>query len=154
MWRVMVLLSKGICPFQIKENNLTGRGNRLCGLRGISKDFTVQTYVVTWSCFSFVMENCITICHTADCGDVWITWDIQRLHSSDSCCYLILLFLCNGKLYHYMSYHRLWRPNICIYRVSQELRSLLLDLIPELILSQKCHMHMGPICNGSGVMSF
>jgi hypothetical protein len=112
MWRVTVLLSKVICLFQIKENNLTGRGNRL-----------------------------------------WITWDIQRLYSSDSCCYLILLFLCNGKLYCYMSYHRLWRPNICKYGMSHELRSLLLDLIPELILSQKCHIHMGPICNGSGVMS-
>ena len=39
-----------------------------------------------------------------------------------------------------------------IYRVSQELRSLLRDLIPELILSQKRHIHMGPIRNGSGVM--
>jgi len=41
-----------------------------------------------------------------------------------------------------------------IYRVSLELRSLLQDLIPELILSQKCHMHMGQIRNDSGVMSF
>jgi len=41
-----------------------------------------------------------------------------------------------------------------IYRVSQDLRSLLRDLIPELTLSQKRHIHMGPICNGSGVMSF
>ena len=40
------------------------------------------------------------------------------------------------------------------YRVSQELRSLLRDLIPELILSQKLHIHMGPIRNGSGGMSF
>jgi len=40
------------------------------------------------------------------------------------------------------------------YRVSQELRSLLRDLIPELIMSQKRHTHMGPIRNGSGVMSF
>ena len=40
------------------------------------------------------------------------------------------------------------------YRVSRELRSLLRDLIPELILSQKCHIHMGPIHNGSGVTSF
>jgi len=38
-------------------------------------------------------------------------------------------------------------------QVSQELRSLLRDLIPELILGQKCHIHMGPIRNGSGVMS-
>ena len=43
---------------------------------------------------------------------------------------------------------------ICIYRVSQELRSLIRVLIPELILSQKHHIHMGPIGNGSGVMSF
>jgi len=41
-----------------------------------------------------------------------------------------------------------------LYRMSQELRSLLQDLIPELILSQKHHTHMGPIGNGSGVMSF
>jgi len=44
-----------------------------------------------------------------------------------------------------------WRG---VYRVSQELRSLVRDLIPELILSQKRHIHMGPIRNGSGVMSF
>ena len=44
---------------------------------------------------------------------------------------------------------------IYIYRVSQELRSLIRDLIPELILSQKCHKHTwGPIRNGSGVMGF
>jgi len=41
-----------------------------------------------------------------------------------------------------------------LYRMSQELRSLFRDLIPELILSQKCHIHMDPIRNGSGVMSF
>jgi len=41
-----------------------------------------------------------------------------------------------------------------IYRVSQELRSLFRDLIPELILSQKRHIHMGQIRNCSGVMSF
>jgi hypothetical protein len=40
------------------------------------------------------------------------------------------------------------------YTVSQKLRSLLQDLIPELILSQKHHTHMGPTGNGSGVMSF
>jgi len=34
------------------------------------------------------------------------------------------------------------------------LRSLLRDLIPELILSQKLQIHMGPIRNGSGVMNF
>ena len=39
-------------------------------------------------------------------------------------------------------------------QVSQELRSLLWDLIPELILSQKHRILMGPICNHSGVMSF
>jgi hypothetical protein len=39
-------------------------------------------------------------------------------------------------------------------QVSQELRSLVRDLIPELILSQKPHIHMGPIHNGSGVTSF
>jgi len=43
---------------------------------------------------------------------------------------------------------------ISLYRVSQEIRSLLEDLIPELMLSQKRHIHMGPIGNGSGVMSF
>jgi len=41
-----------------------------------------------------------------------------------------------------------------VYRVSQELGSPLRELIPELILSQKRHTHMGPIHNGSGVMSF
>jgi len=41
-----------------------------------------------------------------------------------------------------------------IYRMSQELRSLFRVLIPELILSQKLCIHMGPIRNGSGVMSF
>jgi hypothetical protein len=38
--------------------------------------------------------------------------------------------------------------------MSQELMSLVQDLIPELMLSQKCHIHMSPIRNGSGVMSF
>jgi hypothetical protein len=37
---------------------------------------------------------------------------------------------------------------VALYRVSQELRSLRRDLIPELILSQKCHIHMGPIRSG------
>ena len=41
-----------------------------------------------------------------------------------------------------------------IYRVPQELRPLLRDLIPELILSQKRHTHMGAIRNISEVMSF
>ena len=41
-----------------------------------------------------------------------------------------------------------------LYRVSQELRSLFRYLIPELILSQKRHIHMGPIRNGSGIMIF
>jgi hypothetical protein len=39
-------------------------------------------------------------------------------------------------------------------RVSQELSSLLRDLITELILGQKLHIHMCPIGNGSGDMSF
>jgi hypothetical protein len=43
---------------------------------------------------------------------------------------------------------------IIIYRVSQVLRSVFRDLIPELMLSQKRHIHMGPIRNGSGVMRF
>ena len=38
-------------------------------------------------------------------------------------------------------------------KVSQELRSLLRDLISD-ILCQKRHIHVGLICNGSGVMSF
>jgi len=41
-----------------------------------------------------------------------------------------------------------------IYRMSQELRSVLQDLIPELMLSQKRYIHMDSIHNGSGVMSF
>ena len=36
-----------------------------------------------------------------------------------------------------------------IYRMSQELRSLLQDLIPELMLSQKLHIHVGPVRDGS-----
>jgi hypothetical protein len=47
-----------------------------------------------------------------------------------------------------------WATLTLIYRVSQELRSLLRDLIPDLILSQKRHIHMGQIGNGSGVMVF
>ena len=43
---------------------------------------------------------------------------------------------------------------IRIYRVSQKLRSLIRDLIPELILSQKPHTHMDPISNSSGFTSF
>jgi len=43
---------------------------------------------------------------------------------------------------------------VCVCVCPQELRSLLQDLIPELILSKKYHIHMGPIPNGSGVMSF
>jgi len=38
--------------------------------------------------------------------------------------------------------------------MSQDLRTIIQDLIPELMLSQKRHIHMGPIHNGSGVMSF
>jgi hypothetical protein len=41
-----------------------------------------------------------------------------------------------------------------MFRVSQELRSIFWDLIPELMLSEKHHTHMGPIHNGSGVVSF
>jgi len=43
-----------------------------------------------------------------------------------------------------------------VYRVSHELRSVFRDLIPELMRSQKRHIrvHLGPIRNGSGVMSF
>jgi len=43
---------------------------------------------------------------------------------------------------------------VFIYREPQELRSILRDLIPELILSQKRHTHMGQIRNGSGVTRF
>jgi len=43
---------------------------------------------------------------------------------------------------------------VSVYRVSQELRSVLWDLIPELMVSQKIHIHMDPIFNGSGVMIF
>ena len=39
-------------------------------------------------------------------------------------------------------------------QVSQEWRSLIQDLIPELILSQKRHVHMGPVRTGSGVNEF
>ena len=51
----------------------------------------------------------------------------------------------------------LWNKHIVVfwlYKASQELMSLLQDLIPELILIQKHHIHMGPIHIGSGVMSF
>jgi len=41
-----------------------------------------------------------------------------------------------------------------LYRVYQELRSLLRYVLPELILSQKLLIHMGQIRNGSGVMNF
>ena len=36
----------------------------------------------------------------------------------------------------------------------QSIRSLLCDLIPELILSQKCHIHVGLVWDVLGVMSF
>jgi len=49
---------------------------------------------------------------------------------------------------------RLKRISWGLYRVFQELRSLLRDLIPELILSLKCHVLIDPIRNSSGVMSF
>jgi len=38
--------------------------------------------------------------------------------------------------------------------MSQELGSVHRDLIPELMLSQKRHIYMRPIRNGSGVTSF
>jgi hypothetical protein len=41
-----------------------------------------------------------------------------------------------------------------IYSVSQELRSILRDLILELMLRQKRRIHVGPIRSGSEVMSF
>jgi hypothetical protein len=41
-----------------------------------------------------------------------------------------------------------------LYRMSQEIRSIFRDLIPELMLSQKHVIHMGPIRNGSGVVRF
>ena len=43
---------------------------------------------------------------------------------------------------------------LSVLQVSQELRSLFRHLIPQLILSQKRHIHTGPIRNVSGVMSF
>ena len=43
---------------------------------------------------------------------------------------------------------------VCKYSVSQELKSIIQDLIPELMLSQKRHKHTSPICKGSGVKSF
>ena len=46
------------------------------------------------------------------------------------------------------------RIYIYIYRVSQELRLILRDLIPELMLSQTHHIHVGPIRKVSEVMSF
>ena len=36
----------------------------------------------------------------------------------------------------------------------QDLRSIFQDLIPELALSQKRRVHMGPIWNGLGIMRF
>ena len=41
-----------------------------------------------------------------------------------------------------------------LYRVSQELRSPLRDVLPEPIVSQKPLIHAGPIRKGSGVMNF
>jgi len=38
--------------------------------------------------------------------------------------------------------------------MSQKLRSIFRDLIPELMLSQKRHVYMGPIRSGSGVKQF
>ena len=45
-------------------------------------------------------------------------------------------------------------PKRILYRLSQELNSIVRDLIPKLMLIQKRHVHMGPIRNGSGVTSF
>jgi len=36
----------------------------------------------------------------------------------------------------------------------KDLRSIFLDLIPDMVLNQKRHTHMGPSCNSSGVMRF
>jgi hypothetical protein len=52
---------------------------------------------------------------------------------------------------------RKWKEVVTVlklHRVSQELRSLLRDLIPLLILNQKFHIHIGPISNASGVTRF
>jgi hypothetical protein len=40
-----------------------------------------------------------------------------------------------------------------LYRMSHELRSIFQSLIPEKILSQKCHTHMGTIGNGSELVA-
>jgi len=51
--------------------------------------------------------------------------------------------------------HTLTFIDCCIlYGVSQELKAIFRDLIPELMLSHERHIHMGPIGKGSGVMSF
>jgi hypothetical protein len=39
-----------------------------------------------------------------------------------------------------------------IYRMSGDFMSILQDLIPEVIPSQKCHMNMNPIINGYRAM--
>jgi len=41
------------------------------------------------------------------------------------------------------------RKLVCIHD-APEVRSVFQNLIPELMLSQKCHTHMGPISNSSG----
>jgi hypothetical protein len=41
-----------------------------------------------------------------------------------------------------------------IYRVSQELKLIIQELIPELMPSRKRHIHRGTIRNGSEVMIF
>jgi hypothetical protein len=38
--------------------------------------------------------------------------------------------------------------------MSRDLRAILQDLNPQLMLSQKCHIHISPVSIGSGVMSF
>jgi hypothetical protein len=43
--------------------------------------------------------------------------------------------------------------NFAIYKVSQDLRSTLQDLIPQVILNQECDIHPGPTHNGYGAVS-
>jgi hypothetical protein len=60
--------------------------------------------------------------------------------------------LCEGMEDVYGSLNKKYETRI--YRVSQELRSVLRDLIPELMLRQKRHIHVGPFRIGSEVTSF
>ena len=57
-------------------------------------------------------------------------------------------------LFHILSETARFSKEDVEHRMSQELRSPRRDLIPELILSRKLHIHLGPIRNGSGVMNF